>query len=105
MPDLRVIDDGRGWIGNELEAVPGAFRCGRRNRDRDGPNLEEVSCKFVRSVVDADEALYDTAQLEIDRIDSSARKSKWPGWVKAVRNCERIENTDVLSMEFASARC
>jgi len=87
-----------------LETVPGAFRGSRCNRDRDGPNLKEVSGKLVRGVMDTDEALYDTTQFEINRIDSPSRKSERPGWAEAVWNRERVEHADVFSMEFTSAR-
>jgi len=105
VPYLSVVDDSRGRVRDELETVPGAFRCSRSNRDGDGPNLKEVSGKLVRSVMDTEEALYNATQLEIDRVDSPARESERPVAAEAVWHSEGIKHTDVLSMEFASARC
>jgi len=102
--DLGVVDDRRCRIGNELEAVPGAHGCDSRNGNSHVRDLEEVPGEMVYCVMDADEALYDAAPLDVNRIDPPTHESKWPVRADTVRNGEGVEHcADILGVELSTA--
>jgi hypothetical protein len=104
VPDLGVVDDRRCRVGDEPEAVPGSFGCGRGYGNRDRPDLKEVPGKLVHGVVDTHERLNDAAPPEVNRIDSAAHESKSPARAETIRNREGVEHAEVLGVEFSSAR-
>ena len=54
--------------------------------------------------MDADEALYDAAPLDVNRIDPPAHESKWPVGADTVRNGEGVEHcADILGVELSTA--
>ena len=96
-PDLGVVDDGRRRVGDEPEA---AYRSHGRNGNGNVSDLEEVPGELIRCVMDAQEALYDSAPLEVDRFDPPAHESQRAVLAEAVRNREGVEHTDVFRVEF-----
>src|SRR5205823_4708292 len=76
--DLGVVDDCRRRVGNEPEAMSRAPGRHGRNGYSHVRDLEEVPGEMVYCVMDADEALYDAAPLDVNRLDPPAHESKWP---------------------------
>jgi hypothetical protein len=102
--DLSVVDSGFCRVRDEPEAVPGALECGCGHRDGYVADLVEVTHEVVCGVMDVQEALDDTAPLDVNRINPPTRESERTVRAEAVRNRERVENcTYVLGVQLGSA--
>jgi hypothetical protein len=102
--DLGIVDDRRCRVGDKPEAVSSAHGCYGCNGNGNVSDFEEVSGKMVYCVMDADEAPYDAAPLDVNRIDPPTHVSKWPVRTDTVRNGEGVEHcADILGVELSTA--
>ena len=102
--DLSVIDGGCCRVGDEPEAVPGAFGCRCGDGDGNVADLEEVTHEVVCGIMDPQEVLGHTTPLDVNRIDPPAHESKWPVRAEAVANRKSVKHcADVFGVKLGGA--